>query len=51
MAKCEFCGKKLPEEGYTHYMLVETRFQSAIACCAGCRKEKKLKMVDLRRGT
>jgi len=49
MAKCTFCEQKLPEPGFTHYMLVES-LKMARPCCAACRKRLNLKMIDLRKG-
>lgn len=49
MRKCSFCANMLPERGFTHYMMVETRAAGVVPCCNACRRRLNLKMVDLRK--
>lgn len=47
MTSCGFCGRKLPEGGQSHYMVVVTRFGDSIPCCVACLKAKKYKPAAL----
>jgi hypothetical protein len=47
--RCKFCEQELPESGFTHYMVVETRVEPVAACCIACQKRLGLKVIGIRK--
>jgi hypothetical protein len=47
MTKCSFCGKELPERGFTHYPVCETRTSGVVPACNACIGRYCLKMCDI----